>query len=153
MAKLSKKKNCPTQVKVRKKETKDLLFSNIFKNHVNINIKSSKCTNKFLITLHYYPYLGTNATINQLCKFELINSKTHLRKVSKNQKKLHPIPKKQELNQKNKRVKTLVKESTRRKKLRRVVRRHSWDGDFTKIFPFARKILMVVSENAWTVRL
>lgn len=41
-----------------------LLFSNILKNHVDINIKSSESSNELFVALHYYPYFRPNTSVD-----------------------------------------------------------------------------------------
>ena len=51
----------------KKKEMKKLrciLFSDVFKDHVDIDIKAPKSANELLVSLHYHPYLRPYAPIN-----------------------------------------------------------------------------------------
>lgn len=45
----------------------DILFGDIFENHIDVDIESPKSTNKLLVSFHYYPYFGPYAPIYQLC--------------------------------------------------------------------------------------
>ncbi|KAL5977089.1 hypothetical protein ACLOJK_021431 [Asimina triloba] len=49
----------------------NLIFSDVFQDHVNIDIKASESTNELLITLHNYPYLRSYTSIYQLRTEEL----------------------------------------------------------------------------------
>lgn len=43
-----------------------LLFGDIFKDHVDVDIEAFKGPNEFLVAFHYNPYLRPNAPIDQL---------------------------------------------------------------------------------------
>ena len=49
-----------------KKLEKGILFSDVFEDHVDIDIEAPKSTNEFLVSLHYHPYLRPYAPVNEL---------------------------------------------------------------------------------------
>lgn len=46
-----------------------ILFSDVFQNHVDVDIKSPQSPDELLVSLHYHPYLRPYAPVDQLCEF------------------------------------------------------------------------------------
>ncbi len=42
----------------------DILFSDVFEDHVDVDVEAPESTNELLVSLHYYPYLRPYAPIN-----------------------------------------------------------------------------------------
>ena len=45
---------------------KNILFCDVFEDHVDIDIEAPKSTNELLVSLHYHPYLRPYAPVNEL---------------------------------------------------------------------------------------
>ena len=43
---------------------RDILFSDVFEDHVDVDVEAPESTNKLLVSLHYHPYLRPYAPIN-----------------------------------------------------------------------------------------
>jgi hypothetical protein len=46
---------------------RNVQFSNIFKHHIDIDVKASQSADQFLVPLHDHPYLGSYTPVYELC--------------------------------------------------------------------------------------
>lgn len=55
------------QLSTDRDRERDILFSDVFEDHVDVDVESPESPNQLLVALHYHPDLRTNAPVNQLC--------------------------------------------------------------------------------------